>query len=253
MAEDVKAPPVDAPGEASEPLYRRVSRELKKDIISGVYPVGSLLPTEQELCDLFGASRYTVREALRLLGEDGMLERRQGRGSEVISSHERRIFVQSLTSLTQLYDYASETLLMIDRILRIVPDEELAIQLGRAPGREWLLAEGIRKTTEGETICVSRVFIHKDFAEIGSDLKGHKGAIHTLIESRFGVKVMEVHQEITAGKLDASMAAILGETAGADAIVVTRRYLASDDRPVIVSLNWHRLHAFSYRQIIRRE
>ena len=253
MTEAAKATPPDAVGEPTEPLYRRLARELKKGIMAGVYPVGSLLPTEQELCDLFGASRYTVREALRLLGEDGMLERRQGRGSEVISSHERRVFVQSLTSLTQLYDYASETRLLIDRVLRIVPDEELAVQLGRAPGREWLLVEGIRQTAEGQTICVSRVFIHHDFAEIGSALKDHKGAIHTLIEGRFGVKVMEVHQEITVGRLEASMAAVLGEASGADAILVTRRYLATDDRPVLVSFNWHRLHAFSYRQIIRRE
>ena len=51
----------------SRPLYRRLAHVVKEDIVSGVYPIGALLPTEQELCDRFVASRYTVREALRLL------------------------------------------------------------------------------------------------------------------------------------------------------------------------------------------
>ena len=49
------------------PLYLQVVRALKDEIVSGVYPVGSQLPTEEELCERFSVSRYTVREALRRL------------------------------------------------------------------------------------------------------------------------------------------------------------------------------------------
>lgn len=240
-------------GERNGPLYRRLANEIKQDIVAGVYSVGSLLPTEQELCDRFNASRYTVREALRLLSQDGMVERHQGRGSEVIANLERPTYAQSLTSLSQLYDYAADTRLLIDRVLRIVPDEDLAIQLGRLPGREWLLAEGIRTTSEDALICVTHVFVHQDFATIGPELKSHTGAIHLLIEERFDVLVEEVHQQISTVPLDAGMASRLGEESGADAILVTRRYLASDNRPTLVSLNWHRLRGFIYSQVIRRE
>ena len=235
------------------PFYRRMAREIKQDIISGAYPVGSLLPTEQELCNKFSASRYTVREALRLLGEDGMVERRQGRGSEVISDVERPIYAQSLTSLSELYDYAADTLLVLDHVEQIVPDAELAMSLGRKPGREWLMATGIRTTSEGAVICVSHVFIHQDFASIGPELKSHKGAIHRLIEDRFDVPIQEVHQQITTVSLTGDIAASLGERPDNNAILVTRRYLDSDSRPILVSLNWHRLSGFTYSQIIRRE
>ncbi len=44
--------------------YLQVARTLRKEIVDGVYPVGSQLPTEHELCERFAVSRYTVREAL---------------------------------------------------------------------------------------------------------------------------------------------------------------------------------------------
>ncbi|WP_419908220.1 GntR family transcriptional regulator [Hoeflea sp.] len=239
--------------EWESPLYRRMAREIKQDIVSGKYPVGSLLPTEQELCGRFGSSRYTVREALRLLGEDGMVERRQGRGSEVISDVERPVYAQSLTSLSELYDYAADTRLVLDHIERIVPDADLAVQLGRKPGREWLMAKGIRTTSEGAVICVSHVFVHQDFDSIAPQLKSHTGAIHRLIEEQFGVPIYEVHQEITTVRLVEDIAVLLGERSDDNAILVTRRYLDADSRPIIVSLNWHRLGGFTYSQIIRRE
>jgi len=74
-----------------------------------------------------------------------------------------------------------------------------------------------------------------------------------LIESRFGVRVEEVHQEILTVSLEVGMAAQLGQKPGGLAILVTRRYLAGDDRPLLVSLNWHRPDNFRYGQIIRRE
>jgi GntR family transcriptional regulator len=236
-----------------QPLYRRISHKIKKDVLAGLHPVGSLLPTEQELCAKYSASRYTVREALRVLEEEELVKRHQGRGTEVTSSMEKTKFVQSLTSLSQLYDYASETRLVIERVIRIIPDEDLAVKLGRLPGREWLLAEGVRTTAEGETICVCHVFIHQNFADISLILKSYSGAIHRLVEERFDVRVSEVHQDISTVKLDGVAAQILEQPRGADAILVTRRYLGQGDAPILTSLNWHRLDNFRYGQIIRRE
>ena len=57
-------------------FYERVARELVEAISSGRYPLGSRLPTELELCAQFGASRNTVRAALRELQDLGLIERR---------------------------------------------------------------------------------------------------------------------------------------------------------------------------------
>jgi len=59
-------------------------------IAGGEYPVGSLLPKEVELSRTYGASRHTMREALRRLSEAGMVLRRRRAGTEVIAAQPSR-------------------------------------------------------------------------------------------------------------------------------------------------------------------
>lgn len=235
------------------PLYRQLADDLRQAIASGESAVGSLLPTEQELCDRYETSRYTVREALRLLMQDGLVDRRQGRGTEVTSNSPRPMYAQSLSSLSQLYAYAETTELQIERVLMVVPDETMALQLGRAPGRHWLLAEGVRRTLDKATICVTQVFINTEFADLAPELRSFSGAIHVAIAERFGVETHQVHQRISLDRAEDVIAARLDLRPGDWTVLVRRRYLAEDDRPILVSLNWHRAEDFSYNQIIRRD
>ncbi|MEM1431760.1 MAG: GntR family transcriptional regulator [Pseudomonadota bacterium] len=234
-----------------QPLYRSLATQLRARIGNGDFPVGSLLPTEQELCADYGTSRFTVREALRLLAEDGLVERRQGRGTEVVSATRQARLAQSLSSLSQLYSYAEETHLEIERTMIVVPDEAMALQLGRAPGRQWLLGEGVRRTTSGATICVTQVFINSDFAAIQPALKTLTGAIHQHITEEYGIGPAEVHQTIEVDPATNIVAAQLGVQPGDLTVLVSRRYVGPDDRPIVVSFNWHRAAEFSYKQIIR--
>ena len=61
---------------------------LRKQITSGAWPVGTRIPPEPELTELIGVGRNTVREAVQSLVHAGMLERRQGSGTYVISDTE---------------------------------------------------------------------------------------------------------------------------------------------------------------------
>lgn len=237
--------------QGDDPLYRQLAEVLRGRIGQGTYPVGTLLPTEQDLCDEYGTSRFTVREALRLLAEDGLVERRQGRGTEVVSRTRHARLAHSLSSLSQLYSYAEETHLEIDRTMIVVPDDRMAYQLGRAPGRRWLLAEGVRRSAQGATICVTQVFINSDYADIAPNLKTVRGAIHLLITQQFGVEPAEVHQTITIEPASNTVAAQLAIEPGDLTVLVVRRYVGPDDRPILVALNWHRTGDFSYKQVIR--
>src|SRR6266567_9358403 len=79
-----KRPHARVVSKSEEPLYLQVVRALKDEIVRGVHPVGSQLPTEEELCQRFSVSRYTVREALRLLREDHLVSSRKGAGTTVV-------------------------------------------------------------------------------------------------------------------------------------------------------------------------
>lgn len=65
------------------PLYRQLMLKLRSDIASGVYPVHSRIPSEQELCETYQVSRVTVRKALAELTQEGLLKRHQGKGTFV--------------------------------------------------------------------------------------------------------------------------------------------------------------------------
>lgn len=65
------------------PQYRKLYEILRKHIVSGVYEEGSLLPSENELCAAHGMTRPTVRHALDSLVKDGLILKKQGKGSIV--------------------------------------------------------------------------------------------------------------------------------------------------------------------------
>ena len=67
-------------GEPSElvPAYRSVANTIGERILSGDWPIGSGLPSEMRLAQTLGVNRSTIREAIRVLEENGMLRRRPG-------------------------------------------------------------------------------------------------------------------------------------------------------------------------------
>lgn len=67
----------------SQKLHEQVSEYIRTRIESGEYPLGSQIPTENELAGRLGVSRPTVRQALETLSHSGYLTRVKGRGTFV--------------------------------------------------------------------------------------------------------------------------------------------------------------------------
>ncbi|GAA2742397.1 FadR/GntR family transcriptional regulator [Kitasatospora cinereorecta] len=70
------------------PLSDQVIAQLRGQITSGEWPVGSRIPTEAELVEQLGVARNTVREAVRALAHNGLLDIRQGSGTYVLATSE---------------------------------------------------------------------------------------------------------------------------------------------------------------------
>ena len=73
------------PGQGVAPrrLHEQVVRAITERIVSGEFASGESLPSEAEMCADYGVSRSSVREALRVLAEKGLVEVRQGLGTRV--------------------------------------------------------------------------------------------------------------------------------------------------------------------------
>lgn len=238
-------------GEA--PLYVQVSRALKEEIVAGAWPVGSLLPTEDELCARFSVSRYTVREALRRLREEGLVSSRQGAGTLVVPPPSNDAHVLQSTSISDLVDFGTRTRFAIEAMGMVTIDAKLAARIGAPAGGERLAVSGYRyEESEKEPVCWTEYYIHRDFAAVGRLLHRHNGPIFQLVEDMFAVTVAEVHQEISAAIVAPAQAEGFHVKAGSAVLEVRRTYTMGDGRIGQITINIHPAANFRHSMVMRR-
>ncbi|WP_312182974.1 FCD domain-containing protein [Arthrobacter sp.] len=91
-----------------ESLVEQVIEQFRSRVTQGYWPVGHRIPTEQALVEQLGVARNTVREAVRALANNGLLDIRQGSGTYVIATSElagvmqRRFAQDSSDDVTEL-------------------------------------------------------------------------------------------------------------------------------------------------------
>ena len=233
--------------------YLQVARTLRKEIVDGVYPVGSQLPTEHELCERFAVSRYTVREALRRLRDDNLVASRPRAGTTVVPRVAANSYAQDNMTINDLLAFASGAELDIESTRMVTIDAELASRTGLPEGEEWLAVLGFRQAVGAEyTHCWTEYYINRAFAAVGRLLQRHTGPIFPLIEDLFGVSIVEVHQEIGAVLITQELAGRLKAAAGAPAVEVHRTYKTSDGEVAQVTINTHPASRFRHSMTLRR-
>ena len=248
---DVEFRNVDAG--AAQPLYVQLAKMLGEQIASGSYPVGDLLPTEAELCEKFGVSRYTVRQAILHLRQQGLVSARKGVGTRVQAQTADASYSHSIQSLTELLQFAHETRLDLKGQEEIEARGALAEALGCRPRKAWVRFEGIRRGGHGDRpICLTEVYIDAAYREIVSDTSSLRTAVWSLIETRYGETVVEVDQAIEAAVLLPKQAADLDAAPGSPALRFTRRYFVTGRRLVELSVNIHPADRFAYHMSIKR-
>lgn len=235
-----------------EPLYALVARTLKDEIVSGVYPIGSKLPTEDVLADRFSISRHTVREALRGLREDGLVASRKKAGTVVLSPQSTDSEIHNVMSINDLANYAAGTRFDIETMGIVKLDVKLAAQIGIPADTEWLEVRGFRHSDEVAPLCWTDYYINRDFAAIGRLLPRHNGPIFPLIEDMFGQTVVEVQQHIAATLISKRLALSLGVKEGTAALEVRRVYKTADNKVAQATINTHPASRFQHSMTMRR-
>jgi DNA-binding GntR family transcriptional regulator len=233
--------------------YLQVARTLRKEIVDGVYPVGSQLPTEHELCERFAVSRYTVREALRRLREDNLVASRPRAGTMVVPRSVTNSYAQDVMSINDLLAFASGAQFTIESNAMVTVDDDLAARSGLPVGDEWLAVRGYRQAEDGPApVCLTEYYVNRTFAAVGRLLPRHTGPIFPLIEDLFGVSVVEVHQEIAAVLLAPSVAQALKVEPASAALEMQRTYTTSDGDIAQVTINTHPSSRFRHAMTMRR-
>ena len=107
----------------SVPQHRRLYETLRKHITGGVYKEGDLLPSENELCQIYSMTRPTVRQSLASLANDGYIRKHQGKGS-IVHSLPREIGILSVSGTTSAVgDRNLKTRIVVKPVLIRWPDD----------------------------------------------------------------------------------------------------------------------------------
>jgi len=240
-------------GQEALPRYLEVAHALIGSIVSGEYPVGSTLPTEAGLCEQFGVSRFTIREALRRLAAEGLVSRRPRVGTVVVSTHPHTPYHQNLESLDDLMQYSVGTHLEITGFGDYTHRAGARVALPIPPGQTWHCGLAVRHLSgDGRPVCVTRVYLNPGLKGIVERVGRRPGPIYKLIEQHYGLQVTRVEQNVTAAALGRDDAAVLKARKGFPALRIVRAYYVADQTLVEVADSLHPADRFSYAMTIRR-
>lgn len=231
----------------TRPNYADIARNLTEGITSGKFAVGSLLPTELELCAQFGTSRHTIRAALTELQAQGLVSRRKNVGTRVESAQARSGFRPALGSVDDLVQFSSSHVRQVQSIGEVALSAAAARDLGCVQGSRWLRISSLRLESEAEGLPVgwTDVYVDPVYAEVGDMVRQEPGTlVCALIESRWGRRIAEIRQDIHASTATGVLADRLQVASGASVLKVMRHYLDADGLPFEMSVSVHPAERF---------
>ncbi|MFC5826838.1 GntR family transcriptional regulator [Nonomuraea insulae] len=197
-------------------------REILLDLIdSDELSIGAAIPSERELCQRFGLSRMTVRQAVDHLVSEGRLHRVPGKGTFV--ARPKIELALQLTSFTD--DMRARGMIPGSRDLdrRIVrASAHLAKELGIQPGEEVHFIERLRMA-DGEPLSIERAHIPVKLAPGLADHDLSDKSLYELLESRYGLVMDAGELTIDGGLADPSDADLLKLPPGGAVLLLQRR------------------------------
>lgn len=232
-----------------------IAQHLTEGITSGRFPVGSLLPTEMELCDYYSTSRHTVRAALHELQQLGLVSRKRNVGTRVESARPTNEFRPSLASLDDLIQFGSTHVRKLQEVGSQKAKGDLADDLRCKAGTHWIRISSLRMDGVNDRLPVgwTDVYIKPEYTEIAEIVRSSPGVlISTLIEARYGRRIEQVEQQIRAVTIDESMARALKVTAGTTALKIIRWYSDAAGEVFEVSISIHPADRFAVSVLLKR-
>jgi DNA-binding GntR family transcriptional regulator len=211
-----------------QPKYLRIHSDLRDRISSGQWPPGSLLPAQHELAGQFGVSIMTLRQALQLLTDDGLVETRHGSGTYVAAHYSYdlghlRSFASDLR--TQGADITTELL----AAETVTPPADVGARLG-AP-RDVLRLRRLR-LSGGRPLIVQTSYLPAALAHVvePADL-GHTGLYAILAER--GLAITHANETISPTTLSPNDARDLARPPSSPALLSHRISFTQTGLPVI--------------------
>jgi GntR family transcriptional regulator len=219
-----------------QPRYARVAQSLIEEIASGKYPIGTMIPTEAELCASLGVSRNTIRTALGVLSDMGLVTRHAGIGTVVRSLSASPRYVQEAETLSSLFPNieATEQQTLSER--EVIVDDTLSKLLDCRKGEAWLQIESLRSIRQHRLpVAYSHLYVPAHMGFLAGKFNRLRAPAYTVIDRYSTFRVAKLFQETSAAPVSRQEARRLNVEPGSAGMQILRRYFAIDGQVVLVS------------------
>jgi len=206
-------------------MYEQIATQLRDEALGGTFEPSGKLPSEAELMARFGVSRVTVRLALGRLEEDGVVERKQGKGTYVAGKQVRH----ALDALRSFHDSLlmqglkpQMTLLALD----LVPvPEQLTARFGKKV-KECTFLQRLH-LVDGEPIAVGGSYLPAQVAAMEWS-EAERQPNYAILKSLDGRGVARADVAVRAQLADRELARLLMVKTGSAVLVMTRTSTAAN-------------------------
>lgn len=243
------------------PLAAQAGASIRRAVVDGHWRVGERLPSEPQLALELGISRATLREALRMLVSDGLLDRRHGVGTFVVRVPTPTIErgIDELFSLGDAIEQLGYEPSVGEHTAALMPASDLvASELGLAGGERVCHLTRVRMA-DGRPVIVCDDYFHADLlTDAGLTPRTavaevvERGSLYAWFEERLGIAIDWALTHIEPVAADASESETLGVRQGEALIRLRQTHYAVDGRPVLYSVNVHNSEVIRFHVQRRR-
>lgn len=213
--------------EDHQKLYLQLYEILKKKIESGEWQVGTQIPTEEDLCNMFSVSRATVRTAVLELVRHGYLKRQQGKGTFIY----RNTISDGISMLTNFREsMLEETTSITTNVLArtvMMPIDELDIKLNIPPDKHVIYIKRLQ-LKDNEPLIIQESFIPYHICPLLLEDDIARNSLIDIIEKKYGIRITKVRNLIDIGYLNTDEARIFGLPEGTASLVTMQFYYSGD-------------------------
>lgn len=230
------------------PRYRQLAGLLRDEISSGRLKPGDALPTEMEICETHSVSRHTARDALRILTDEKLIERRRGAGT-IVAERGAPAFAQPIGDFDTIVQYARNT--KFEVTVEQKADQDTLDRLGLTG--DYIQLIGFRRVKGQPAQAITAVYLRADLAPDVETIHNLPGSISEWIEANHGVSVDRVVQRMEAVALNESQAQRLDVETGYPALRTVRRYRDAAGGIILFSESLHPAGRFAYEMRLDRK
>jgi DNA-binding GntR family transcriptional regulator len=237
--------------ENNQKLYLQLYEILKKKLESNEWPVGSLIPPEEELCKLFNVSRSTVRTAVLELVRQGYLKRHQGKGTSVA----RNVVSEGLSMFTNFNELLfEESVKCTTRVLArtvMMPVDDLDIKLNIPQDKHVIYIRRLY-SVESEPVLLQETFVPYHICPLLLEEEIESHSLYELIEKNYGIKITRVKNYIEITYLNSDEARLIGVLEDSAAILLNQ-YFYSTETMIMYVRSIKRTDRFNFLMELERK